>query len=68
MVDLLRGAIDKAGIREIRNCTHKAPVVVSLTVHGDKVDYRGLQRLRTNELLSVLRTRKPTIMRTLKTG
>ena len=43
-------------------------VGVTLTVHGDKLKYCGPQRLCTDELLKVLRTHIPGLMRTLRSG
>jgi hypothetical protein len=45
-----------------------ARVGVILTVHDNKLKYRGPQRMCTGELLKVLRTHKPGLMRTLKIG
>jgi TubC N-terminal docking domain len=41
---------------------------VALTVQGDKLKYRGPQRLCTDEMLNALRTHKSALMRTLKVG
>jgi len=41
---------------------------VTGTVQGDKLKYRGPQRLCPGDMLNVLRTHKSALMRTLKFG